>query len=61
MSQATPTQELAARDLHGFEWRFKHIFRGKCSISILLFAVLMFSDLLNGEKLKKLEFRLFDK
>ncbi|KAJ6710311.1 AUXIN RESPONSE FACTOR 11 [Salix koriyanagi] len=29
MSQATPTQELAARDLHGFEWRFKHIFRGQ--------------------------------
>ncbi|KAL9385294.1 hypothetical protein Peur_022304 [Populus x canadensis] len=29
MSQATPTQELAARDLHGYEWRFKHIFRGQ--------------------------------
>ncbi|KAF9687928.1 hypothetical protein SADUNF_Sadunf02G0144200 [Salix dunnii] len=29
MSQATPTQELVARDLHGFEWRFKHIFRGQ--------------------------------
>ncbi|XP_058095878.1 auxin response factor 9-like isoform X2 [Magnolia sinica] len=29
MSQQTPTQELAARDLHGFEWRFKHIFRGQ--------------------------------
>ncbi|KAK6919962.1 B3 DNA binding domain [Dillenia turbinata] len=29
MSQATPTQELAAKDLHGFEWRFKHIFRGQ--------------------------------
>jgi len=28
MSQQTPTQELAAKDLHGFEWRFKHIFRG---------------------------------
>ncbi|EOA25606.1 hypothetical protein CARUB_v10018954mg [Capsella rubella] len=29
MTQATPTQELVARDLHGFEWRFKHIFRGQ--------------------------------
>ncbi|KAJ6792402.1 auxin response factor 9-like isoform X1 [Iris pallida] len=29
MSQQTPTQELAAKDLHGFEWRFKHIFRGQ--------------------------------
>lgn len=28
MTQATPTQELVAKDLHGFEWRFKHIFRG---------------------------------
>ncbi|CAH8306524.1 unnamed protein product [Eruca vesicaria subsp. sativa] len=29
MAQATPTQELVTRDLHGFEWRFKHIFRGQ--------------------------------
>ncbi|KAK6260536.1 hypothetical protein SCA6_015010 [Theobroma cacao] len=29
MSQATPTQELVAKDLHGYEWRFKHIFRGQ--------------------------------
>uniref|UniRef100_A0A1J3IZW1 Auxin response factor n=1 Tax=Noccaea caerulescens TaxID=107243 RepID=A0A1J3IZW1_NOCCA len=29
MTQTTPTQELVARDLHGFEWRFKHIFRGQ--------------------------------
>ncbi|KAJ4892445.1 Auxin response factor 18 [Raphanus sativus] len=29
MTQATPTQELVARDLHGYEWRFKHIFRGQ--------------------------------
>nr|QCI44194.1 ARF11 [Lilium hybrid cultivar] len=29
MSQQIPTQELSARDLHGFEWRFKHIFRGQ--------------------------------
>ncbi|VVB06553.1 unnamed protein product [Arabis nemorensis] len=29
MTQVTPTQELVTRDLHGFEWRFKHIFRGQ--------------------------------
>ncbi|KAJ7962598.1 Auxin response factor [Quillaja saponaria] len=29
MSQATPTQELVAKDLHGYEWKFKHIFRGQ--------------------------------
>ncbi|KAF9616419.1 hypothetical protein IFM89_029673 [Coptis chinensis] len=29
MSQQTPTQDLMAKDLHGYEWRFKHIFRGQ--------------------------------
>ncbi|KAK2978628.1 hypothetical protein RJ640_019085, partial [Escallonia rubra] len=29
MNQQTPTQELVAKDLHGTEWRFKHIFRGQ--------------------------------
>ncbi|PHT39578.1 Auxin response factor 7 [Capsicum baccatum] len=29
MTQPTPAQELVAKDLHGFEWRFKHIFRGQ--------------------------------
>ncbi|XP_047324912.1 auxin response factor 9-like isoform X2 [Impatiens glandulifera] len=29
MTQPIPTQELVARDLHGCEWRFKHIFRGQ--------------------------------
>lgn len=32
MSQPIPTQELAAKDLHGFQWRFKHIFRGMNSL-----------------------------
>ncbi|CAN6173665.1 unnamed protein product [Urochloa humidicola] len=27
MSQSHPTQELVAKDLHGMEWRFRHIFR----------------------------------
>lgn len=29
MNQTTPAQELVAKDLHGFEWHFKHIFRGQ--------------------------------
>ncbi|XP_034568379.1 auxin response factor 23 isoform X2 [Setaria viridis] len=29
MSRQPPTQELVAKDLHGAEWRFRHIFRGQ--------------------------------
>lgn len=29
MTQAIPCQDLVAKDLHGYEWRFKHIFRGQ--------------------------------
>ncbi|XP_006855394.2 auxin response factor 2 isoform X2 [Amborella trichopoda] len=29
MSQQPPTQDLVAKDLHGVEWRFRHIFRGQ--------------------------------
>ncbi|KAK4743846.1 hypothetical protein SAY87_010158 [Trapa incisa] len=29
MNQTIPTQELIANDLHGYEWKFKHIFRGQ--------------------------------
>ncbi|XP_021719139.1 auxin response factor 2B-like isoform X1 [Chenopodium quinoa] len=29
MSRQPPTQELVAKDLHGHEWRFRHIFRGQ--------------------------------
>eukprot|EP00268_Persea_americana_P061094 TRINITY_DN767_c0_g2_i3.p1 TRINITY_DN767_c0_g2~~TRINITY_DN767_c0_g2_i3.p1 ORF type:complete len:843 (-),score=183.99 TRINITY_DN767_c0_g2_i3:355-2883(-) len=29
MARQPPTQELAAKDLHGTEWRFRHIFRGQ--------------------------------
>lgn len=35
MTLATPTQDLVAKDLHGYEWRFKHIFRGN-ALSFLL-------------------------
>jgi len=34
MSKQPPTQELAAKDLHGNEWRFKHIFRGNYSLTV---------------------------
>ncbi|GKV40094.1 hypothetical protein SLEP1_g47766 [Rubroshorea leprosula] len=29
MTRATPMQELVAKDLHGYEWQFKHIFEGQ--------------------------------
>ncbi|WOL01576.1 auxin response factor 7 [Canna indica] len=29
MSQSPPSQELVAKDLHGNEWHFRHIFRGQ--------------------------------
>ncbi|GMN20897.1 hypothetical protein TIFTF001_039976 [Ficus carica] len=29
MSRQPPTPELVAKDLHGNEWRFRHIFRGQ--------------------------------
>ncbi|XP_042456327.1 auxin response factor 2A-like [Zingiber officinale] len=29
MSRQPPSQELVAKDLHGAEWRFRHIFRGQ--------------------------------
>lgn len=41
MTQATPTQELAAKDLHGYEWKFKHIFRGmELEICCLVLVIL---------------------
>jgi auxin response factor len=27
-SQQRPSQELVAKDLHGTEWKFRHIYRG---------------------------------
>lgn len=41
MSQPTPTQDLVAKDLHGYEWRFKHIFRGKNVVYICAIYLLM--------------------
>lgn len=43
MSRQPPTQELVAKDLHGNEWRFRHIFRGKFSwISVYDFIASQF-------------------
>lgn len=43
MAQAIPTQDLVAKDLHGFEWRFKHIFRGRVKPSAAAcFLVLLY-------------------
>ena len=32
MSQNPPCQELVAKDLHGTEWHFRHIFRGELTL-----------------------------
>jgi hypothetical protein len=39
MSRQPPTQELVAKDLHGVEWRFRHIFRGDHSSNIVLISL----------------------
>ncbi|PWZ26445.1 Auxin response factor 15 [Zea mays] len=31
-SQQRPSQELVAKDLHGTEWRFRHIYRALCAM-----------------------------
>lgn len=35
MSKQPPNQELVAKDLHGLEWRFRHIFRGNTFLFIV--------------------------
>lgn len=44
MTLATPTQELAAKDLHGYEWRFKHIFRGKTLMNVCAVIVVLLNN-----------------
>lgn len=46
MSKQPPTQELVAKDLHGNEWRFRHIFRGNCLVSLSDSVVCSFSSYL---------------
>ncbi|KAI9099650.1 hypothetical protein K1719_024655 [Acacia pycnantha] len=35
MTQKNPTQELVARDLHGFEWKFKHVYKDQANTHLL--------------------------
>ncbi|KAG8099983.1 hypothetical protein GUJ93_ZPchr0013g37620 [Zizania palustris] len=35
MTQSPPTQELVAKDLHGMDWWFRHIFRGQISFRVV--------------------------
>jgi hypothetical protein len=48
----TPTQELITKDLHGSEWRFKHIYRGMYStVSISTeFSIFMQLMVLNSAR-----------
>jgi len=35
-NQLRPSQELVAKDLHGAKWKFRHIYRGQISFTLLL-------------------------
>ncbi|KAL6659675.1 hypothetical protein ACP70R_002504 [Stipagrostis hirtigluma subsp. patula] len=48
MSRQPPTQELVAKDLHGVEWRFWHIFRGLPRRHLLLGG---WSDFVSAKRL----------
>lgn len=44
-SQTPPCQELMAKDLHGNEWKFRHIFRGeilRITLQFFLFCFIYF-------------------
>ncbi|XP_057721888.1 auxin response factor 4-like isoform X1 [Arachis stenosperma] len=48
MTLKPPAQELVARDLHGYDWRFRHIFRGQPRRNLLTSG---WSTFLNSKKL----------
>ncbi|KAJ7977490.1 Auxin response factor [Quillaja saponaria] len=48
MSQEPPAQDLVAKDLHGFKWHFRHIYRGKPKRHLLTSG---WSTFLNSKKL----------
>lgn len=48
MSQQPPVQELVAKDLHGVEWTFRHIFRGQPKRHLLTTG---WSTFVNAKKL----------
>ncbi|CAL0306723.1 unnamed protein product [Lupinus luteus] len=41
MSKHSPTQELVTKDLHGNEWRFKHIFRGNVLLQSYVMCIII--------------------
>lgn len=43
MSQNPPSQELVAKDLHGNEWHFRHIFRGYMYSAFLVDRLIWFN------------------
>ncbi|XP_027349388.1 auxin response factor 24-like [Abrus precatorius] len=48
MTHPTPTQDLVAKDLHGFEWHFRHIYRGQPKRHLLTSG---WSTFVNSKKL----------
>ncbi|XP_061366518.1 auxin response factor 2A-like [Gastrolobium bilobum] len=48
MTHQPPTQELVAKDMHGFEWRFRHIYRGQPKRHLLTSG---WSKFVNAKKL----------
>ncbi|KAJ1390710.1 PB1 domain [Sesbania bispinosa] len=48
MTLQTPMQELVAKDLHGFEWHFRHIYRGQPKRHLLTSG---WSTFVNSKKL----------
>ncbi|KHN43557.1 Auxin response factor 7 [Glycine soja] len=48
MTQQTPAQEIVAKDLNGFEWHFRHIYRGKPKRHLLTSG---WSTFVNAKKL----------
>ncbi|TKY61837.1 Auxin response factor 7 [Spatholobus suberectus] len=48
MTHQTPAQEIVAKDLHGFEWHFRHIYRGQPKRHLLTSG---WSTFVNSKKL----------
>ncbi|KAF5779265.1 putative DNA-binding pseudobarrel domain superfamily, leucine-rich repeat domain superfamily [Helianthus annuus] len=59
MTQPIPTQELVAKDLHGIEWRFKHIFRGQYAL-VFFCRCLKIAKRVSGNFLKVLQMPMTD-
>ncbi|KAI5331691.1 hypothetical protein L3X38_021817 [Prunus dulcis] len=50
-NQQRPSQELIAKDLHGLEWRFRHIYIGVCKKPQRHFLTTGWSAFVNKKKL----------